>query len=364
VIHARFRDRRPRIGRHCAWRLAAASLAALLASGCVSLVHEITQPHTPDSASRKAADRLERNGLHLETQSMRARNGNRIAYRLLPAADYQLSYEYSRKPGKIDFSFAFRGDPSPVEARGTLVLLHGWAEDHRMMLPWALAMARNGYQGVLPDLRNFGASDRAPVGFGPREAEDIVDLLRALQAQGKLLRPVYLFGVSYGADVAIHAAAMAPGLVDGVVAMEPFVDAESAIRGFVADARKPAHGIKGRLFSAYARHALDDAHVDAAIAESGKRLGIDLHDTGIAVPLREGRACTLLLQGGEDEFFDPDALRDLSNSSQTRYVEMPDETHITLPLRIDLLADPLAQWLPQSAECPAFALPAKENREP
>ncbi|WP_281286191.1 alpha/beta hydrolase [Pseudoluteimonas lycopersici] len=250
------------------------------------------------------------------------------------------------------------GERSPVEARGSIVLLHGWGEDHSMMMTWALAMARHGYQGVLPDLRNFGASDRAPVGFGPREAEDIVDLLRALRAQGKLQSPVYLLGVSYGADVAIHAAAMAPDLIDGVVAMEPFVDAESAIRGFVADARKPAHGLKGRLLSAYARHAFDDAKVDAAIAESGKRLGIDLHDTGIAAPLRENQTCTLILQGGEDEFLDPGALRAISDAPRTRYLEMPEETHLTLPLRIDLLAEPLARWLPRHGDCPAFAMPA------
>ncbi len=352
-------DRMPRGWRHAAWRFIAASLVALLASGCVSLVSEITQPSTPHSASRKAVERIERESLHLETQSLHARSGNRIAYRLLPAADYHLAYAYSRQPHSFKTNFSWK-NPDPVAVQGSIVFLHGWAEDHAMMLPWALAMARHGYQGVLPDLRNFGKSDRAPVGFGPREAEDIVDLLRAMRARGKLQSPVYLFGVSYGADVAIHAAAMAPDTIDGVVAMEPFVDAESAIRGFVADARKSSRGLKGRLWSAYARHAFDDARVDAAIAESGKRLGLDLHDTGIAVPLRDGHACTLLLQGGEDEFFDPTALRAFSNAPQVRYLEMPEETHLTLPLRIDLLAEPLSQWLPQTRDCPAFALPAAE----
>jgi pimeloyl-ACP methyl ester carboxylesterase len=332
-------------------------MIALMASGCVSLVNEITQPHTPDSRVRRLIHETERTGLQLETQSLRARSGNRIAYRLLPAADYHLAYAYSREPHSFHAKFSW-GERSPVEARGSIVLLHGWGEDHSMMMTWALAMARHGYQGVLPDLRNFGASDRAPVGFGPREAEDIVDLLRALRAQGKLQSPIYLLGVSYGADVAIHAATMSPDMVDGVVAMEPFVDAESAIRGFVADARKPAHGLKGRLLSAYARHAFDDAKVDAAIAESGKRLGIDLHDTGIAAPLRENQTCTLILQGGEDEFLDPAALRAISDAPRTRYLEMPEETHLTLPLRIDLLAEPLARWLPRHAECPVFALPA------
>ncbi|MFT3897218.1 MAG: alpha/beta fold hydrolase [Thermomonas sp.] len=343
--------------RHRAWRLVAVLIAASLSSGCISLVREITQPHTPDSRARRLIHQTEREGLHLETRSLRARNGNRIAYRLLPAADYHLAYAYSRQPHAFSAKFSW-GEPSPVETRGTIVLLHGWGEDHSMMMTWALAMARHGYRGVLPDLRNFGESDRAPVGFGPREAEDIVDLLRALRSQGTLQSPVYLFGVSYGADAAIHAAAMAPDLFDGVVAMEPFVDAQSAIRGFVADARKPASGFKGRLLSAYARNAFDDAKVDAAIAESGERLGIDLRDTGIAAPLRDGHACTLLLQGGEDEFLDPAALRAVSDVPRTRYLEMPGETHLTLPLRVDLLAEPLSQWLPSHAECPAFTLPA------
>ena len=331
-------------------------MIALMASGCVSLVKEITQPHTPHSASRKTVERIEREDLHLESQSMHARNGNRIAYRLLPAADYHLAYAYSRQPHSFKTKFSWK-EPTPVATRGSIVFLHGWDEDHAMMLPWALALARHGYQGVLPDLRNFGESDPAPVGFGPREAEDIADLLHALQARGQLQRPVYLFGVSYGADVAIHTAAIAPDAIDGVVATEPFVDAASAIRGFVTDARKAAHGLKGRLFSAYARHAFDDKRVDSAIAESGKRLGIDLHDTGIAAPLREGRVCTLLLQGGEDEFLDPTALRAFSDAPQVRYLEMAEETHLTLPLRIDLLAEPLARWLPQARDCPAFALP-------
>lgn len=345
--------------RHVGWRLATAIFAALLASGCVSLVREITQPQTPDSRARRLVHGIERDGLQLEAQFVRTHEGNRIAYRVLPAADYHLAYAYSRQPHSFKANFSWK-EPTPVATRGTIVLLHGWAEDHGMMLPWALAMARHGYRGVLPDLRNFGESERAPVGFGPREAEDIVDLLRALRAQGKLQSPVYLLGVSYGADVAIHAATMAPDLIEGVVAMEPFVDAASAIRGFVADARKPTHGFKGRLLSAYARHAFDDARVDKAIAESGKRLNINLHDTGIAAPLRDSHACTLLLQGGKDEFLDPAALRAISNAPRVRYLEMPEETHLTLPLRLDWLGQPLADWIADAGrgECRALALSA------
>jgi hypothetical protein len=37
----------------------------LMASGCVSLVNEITQPHTPDSRVRRLIHETERTGLQL-----------------------------------------------------------------------------------------------------------------------------------------------------------------------------------------------------------------------------------------------------------------------------------------------------------
>ena len=351
-----------RRSRHRGWRFAAI-FAVILCGGCVSLAKQVTQPHTPDSRARRLVHDIERERLHLETQSVRARNGNRIAYRLLPAADYHLAYEYSRKSHSFSAKFDW-GEPTPVNARGSIVFLHGWGEDHSMMMMWSLAMARYGYQGVLPDLRNFGASDRAPVGFGPREAEDIVDLLKALRDRGQLQRPVFLFGASYGATVAINAASQAPELVDGVVAMEPFVDAASAIRGFVRESKSPRSSINGKAFAFYARHAFTDARVDKAIAESGTRLGIDLANTGIRAPLRDNRVCTLLLQGGRDEFLKASDVRALQGSPQVRYAELPNESHLTLPLRIDLLAAPVSSWLQDIATCPSFTAPAEPPQVP
>lgn len=247
--------------------------------------------------------------------------------------------------------------PTVVERTGTIVFLHGWAEDHRSMLLWATALASYGYEGILPDLRNFGASDRAPVGFGPSEAEDIVDLLKSLQTRGQLQRPVFLFGESYGATVAINAAAQAPNLIDRVVALEPFVDAASAIRGFVKESKSPYSSINGRAFAIYARHVFTDKRVDRAIAVSGKRLGVDLDQVGIRVPLRTNRVCTLLIQGARDEFLATADVRALQDSPQLRYVELPNESHLSLPIRTDLLAKPIADWLVHAATCPMFVAP-------
>jgi hypothetical protein len=51
--------------RHREWRLVAAAMIALMASGCVSLVNEITQPHTPDARVRLITHEPERTGLQL-----------------------------------------------------------------------------------------------------------------------------------------------------------------------------------------------------------------------------------------------------------------------------------------------------------
>jgi pimeloyl-ACP methyl ester carboxylesterase len=335
------------------WIAAVAGLAAAMSvAGCVSLVREITQPRTHNAIAGDAA-RMESQHFGMSRLTVAARNGNRITYTMLAPADYHLEFNFQRdlEAHRLQVNMEWDGEPTPVPRAGTIVYLHGWGDDHSTMMLWATALARHGYEGVLPDLRNFGASDRAPVGFGPREADDIVDLLKALQSR-PLQRPVYLFGVSYGADVAINAAAQAPGLIDDVVAMEPFVDAASAIRGFVAETKSPYSSINGRAFAFYARHAFDDARVERAITESGERLGLDLGETGIRAPLRDNKVCTLLLQGSRDEFLDASALRKLRDAPHVRYLELAGESHLSLPVRIDLLADPLADWLRDASHCP------------
>ena len=340
------------------WRTGIIAAAIMCTSGCVSLVHQITQPRTPHSKVARASAFIESEYFDFSPRTMTARGGNRIAYVLLPAADYKLEQSFWRDSRTRRFGMRAQwGTPTPVPASGTIVYLHGWADDHRTMLLWATALAPHGYRGVLPDLRNFGKSDRAPVGFGPREAGDIVDLLKSLQAHGELQRPVYLFGESYGATVAINTAAQAPELVDGVVALEPFVDAASAIRGFIEESKSPSSSINGKAFAFYARHAFTRARTDRAILESGQRLGIDLDKTGIRAPLRDNHVCTLLVQGGRDEFLDASNVRALRDSPRVRYVELPNESHLSLPVRIDLLADPVAAWLQDSTDCPAFAAP-------
>ena len=330
--------------------------ATAMLTGCTSLAERIAEPRTEHSFAAFSA--IEKN-IGITHATMTARGGNRIVYRVVPAADYRMKYAFLRRANRMDFNFNLPNGPAPVQRRrGTLIFLHGWGDDHNTMLPWALALARHGYTGILPDLRNHGDSDRAPAGYGPREALDVIDLIASLRQRGELQAPVYLFGVSYGATIAVIAAADPAAKVDAVIAMEPFVNAGKGVRGMIAAVRKmPASGVGSRLMARYAQHAYDAPAIERAITAADASLKLDLDTIDIGSLLRSGSTCMLLLEGAHDGVFDPADLRAFANAPHVRYLELPEETHFTLPMRIDFLGEPLADWLTQVTQCPALQLP-------
>jgi pimeloyl-ACP methyl ester carboxylesterase len=291
---------------------------------------------------------------------MTAREGNRIAYRLVAAAGYGLKTHYARRPDGVEFQFKTQGAPKPRQAVGTLLYLHGWGVDHASMLPWALALAEHGYDGVLPDLRHHGESAHAQPGYGAREAGDIADLVEALERKGQLTRPLYLFGVSYGGGAALLASLDEKVHPEGVIAMEPMIVPADAIRRMVAMMRDgDAQSLRAKLRRAWIRRWYTPARVERQISAAGQRLGLDLRSSAIADALREpALPCTALVQGGADEVVDP-AIARVFASPRVRHLELEEETHLTLPLRVDLLAPALAGWLPSTPRCPPLILPAR-----
>src|SRR5688572_24465227 len=109
-------------------------------------------------------------------------------------------------------------EPSP---RGTVLLLHGFYRNKRGMLRFARPLLEDGYRTVLVDLRGHGRSTGEYVGYGAFEAKDLSDLIDRLDRSAMLRRPVGVFGISYGAAVAIQLAGVDPR-VRSVVAVAPF----------------------------------------------------------------------------------------------------------------------------------------------
>jgi pimeloyl-ACP methyl ester carboxylesterase len=337
----------------------------LAVSGCASLADRIVAPHSEALLSTRDGRQFERT-LGVTHASWRTPQGVTLAYRIIPVAARGMSYDYARNARGYSFHFAgslveHAHDAQPAP-RGTVVYLPGWEMDGSSMLGWAFALADRGYTGIAVDLRNYGASSRAPAGFGPREATDIVALLDALRARGELHEPVYLFGVSYGAATALFAESGLRGHVAGIVAMEPYANAADAIRTLVpAMSSMPAEGMGGRMLSAWARRHYTPAVVDQAIVEADRRLGIDLATIDLHAPLAQSQTCTLLLHGARDTFIPVAAARSLAEAApHAHYTELPLETHMTLPLRVDWLAGPIAAWLGAAAagRCDALAFPA------
>ena len=344
-------------------RVLALLLAAWAASGCASLADHIAEPpaHSQLSGLISAADER---SIGIDHTTWRTPEGVTLAYRRIPSSRRGVAFEFHRRAdnsGSWTFRWKGKDAPVPLPARGTVVHLSGWGEDGGSLLPWALVFAEHGYEGIAVDLRSTGASSRAPIGFGPREAGDVAALLAHLDDAAQLQHPVYLFGVSYGAATALFTEPALRGRLAGIVAMEPYANAADAVRTMVPGVlAEPTHGVTARLLASWMQHRYDREAVERAIVDLDHRLDLDLAAIDLHAPVAQSRTCTVLLHGARDTWIPPAASRGLAATApQLHYVELPDEDHETLPLRLDWLTNPLADWMAQAGDghCGALALP-------
>lgn len=346
-------------------RAACAMLLALTAAACTSLETRIAEPRSRQLLDAAFVAEVDAD-LGIERRSFRVPDGPELAYRIVEPKAYGMAYRYTRTDTGARFNFRV-GNPSdermPVPAAGTLVLLHGWSMDGNSMLPWALSLAEHGWRGLVVDLRNHGDSGRAPAGYGPREGRDVAALVAALRESGQIDGPLALFGVSFGAVAALYAGAeLGPGNVDAVVAMAPYANAADGIRDMIEGMKaQPAAGLRGRLVVGHARRRYDDARIAGAVNRAGGRLGVDLAAVDVRQAAAAIPACTLLLHGTNDGFFPMEAVRSLAEAApRGQLMPLDGEHHFTAPMRVDWLAQPLADWLDAVAGngCPEFVLPA------
>ncbi|WP_434990307.1 alpha/beta hydrolase family protein [Xanthomonas melonis] len=287
-----------------------------------------------------------------------------IFWRAIDPGQYAMHYRYlgqRHDPAHaldVDFSFSVP-TATPAPPRGTIVLLHGWMMDGDSLLPWSLQLAQAGYRVITIDLRNHGRSGGGPSGYGTRESDDVIDVLAALRPQGEVQGPLYLFGISYGAATALFTADKLGDRVAGVVAMESFANAGRGIRDTVPHllASRPS-GWRGQAVAAYARWRYADQNIDAVIAAADAQLALDLDQVDVARALARTRSCVLLLHGDADRHIPVAHGRALATASaRAHYLELAGEDHLSLPLRLDLLGEPIDRWLAQTRQepghCPA-----------
>jgi pimeloyl-ACP methyl ester carboxylesterase len=97
-----------------------------------------------------------------------------------------------------------------------VLLLHGFPDNARSMLPLMRQFAACGYRAVAPYLRGYGPTDRAPDGDYTVSAlsKDVASLIQALSD-----RPALVIGNDWGALAAMGAAIIAPERVRACVSL-------------------------------------------------------------------------------------------------------------------------------------------------
>ena len=300
-------------------------------------------------------------------------DGVPVFWRALDPGDYGMRYAWQGARGgqaqRMDFTLSLHAPAHPAVPRGTVVLLHGWMMDGGSMLPWSVELAQRGYRTIAVDLRNHGRSGSGPSGYGTREAADVVAVLRQLRARGEVTGPLHVMGVSYGAATAIFTArelgtpaggAQVEDLqLGGVVAMESFDNAGRAIRDMVPHMLQRAPDSASEwLAQAWLRWRFDTHTLDAAIAEADRRLALDLDRIDVGAALAQAPACVLLIHGRDDAHVPVAHGRALAAAApRARYLELPGEDHLSLPMRLDRLAPTVEDWFARTPDAGDGACP-------
>jgi len=165
---------------------------------------------------------------------------------------------------------------APGTARGTVVYLHGVADNRGSSVWIADHFLARGFDVLAYDSRAHGESDGDACTYGFYEKQDLQQVLDRVAG-----KPIVLMGVSLGAAVALQEAADDPR-IGAVVAVSAFSDLRT-----VAAQRAPFFASKGNIADAF------------KIAEDAAKFRVD--DVSPMAAAAHIRAPTLLVHGERDD---------------------------------------------------------------
>jgi pimeloyl-ACP methyl ester carboxylesterase len=338
-------------------RIVAVACCALVAAGCVSsmLARRVVAPPNKSGVKALFADSpVIAHAPDAFSEVWRVRVANPpadIVVASIEPGDYAFQYDlklsYPPASGpRIDHFNAHwlaAQDAKRLAAppKGTLLFLHGYLQDKRFLTPWAIRLAQEGYRCVVVDLRGHGESTGEHISFGAFEAADITAVIDDLAGRDWDVSRVGLFGVSYGASIALLTAGR-DARVRAVVAFEPFASAEKAVPELMRAAfASQARGLSDRQFAA--------AHLKQA-----RIAGFDWAQTDIPAALARSSAPVLLLHGEADGWLSPEHSRTLLKVAPdgSKLLLVPNDNHVTLPLQIAPFEGAVMAWFDQAFKKP------------
>ncbi|HEX9922441.1 MAG TPA: alpha/beta fold hydrolase [Anaerolineae bacterium] len=123
---------------------------------------------------------------------------------LATPADFNLTYETHRF--QVDDTVELEAWYIPRrQAKGLVVMFHGYAVAKDHLLPEAQAFHQLGYAVFLTDFRGSGGSNQAVTSVGFYEAEDVTQALEYVQTSFGADQPVILYGQSMGGAAVLRA---------------------------------------------------------------------------------------------------------------------------------------------------------------
>jgi len=118
--------------------------------------------------------------------------------------------------------------PATVEARGLVLLFHGYGDSKSSLLTEARIFHEMGYEAVLVDFRGSGGSDGNTTTIGYDEAEDVWTSV-VYVGRWPAARHLVVFGSSMGAVAVMRAAALHELPVDALILQAPFASLIEAV---------------------------------------------------------------------------------------------------------------------------------------
>ena len=114
-------------------------------------------------------------------------------------------------------------------AKGTIIVCHGWGSDKADCLDIAQFLWNNGYSVLLFDFRGHGESEGKYCSLGYYERRDLIAAIKYLRQQGET--KIGAIGLSMGGTVALMVEAEVPELV-AVVADSPYLSFTDVVTSF------------------------------------------------------------------------------------------------------------------------------------